>query len=242
METLSVKALKIVSDAKVYLEEAIKNNEETFTYNKVAEQDKTYSENQQKRLALYNIENIAKQLSSLEKRKDRIDFLNKGVEKSDKSLILTELILRGHYTEDSLGNLKPLEIFAFIPQCNSCGDCAPIVYSTSPNKPYYNYRESVICHKCGHDENKTKCECERCSARWDRFAQTLKNFKPYFDEGLSIINLKTSMFTSERDFEINDTEDVDSFLELIAREDYYPSLSFSIRDANGGTIHRLINH
>lgn len=239
MESTPIKALKIVSDAKLYIQEAMKSNSETFTYIKVPEQNKEYSEEQQKRILLYDVDEIAKQLSLLEKRKDKTDFLKKNVEKQDLSLVLTELILLGHYKEDSLGYIKPLDIFAFTPQCNSCGDCASIVYSNSPSEPYYNYRELIICHKCGHSENKTICDCENCSAKWNKFSQTLKNFKPYFDEGFSIIVEQGSIY--EQGFKINDIDDVDSYLEMIARRDISPSSSFYIEDEGGNTIYRRIH-
>ncbi|WP_434656631.1 hypothetical protein [Sulfurimonas sp. NW9] len=227
MEAIPIEALKILSDAKISYMEAINSNEDVFEYVKTT-QNKGYSKDQVARLALYDIKDISKNLKSFKKNKSRNTYFYQTVDKNDRSLVLTELIIKGLYDDSSIGPRSALEVFAFTPKCLSCGESSELIYSCLPVDVPYRLTVDTSCKKCGHTNSVVKCNCEKCSEKWNGLIEHLKMFEPYFSNGYRII-IDTDDCNSC--YELSSIDDIFSFIELIARGEIYGIEKFSLRDS-----------
>lgn len=228
METVHVKALKIMSDAKISLKDALQSNLEVFNFERNTDQDKKYTKEESETLLQYDVFKIGADLSKIVKRKDKMTYLNEQVKKDDKKLVLTEFFLKGLYEEETLGNVGMLEIFSFIPQCQCCGEKRGAEYFNTL-KPHYRSRESIECQACKHKENVVMCQCERCVEKWKKLSDVLKQFDEYFQDGYVLVNSGNW----HMGYELRNIEDVEIFLELISRDEIYPEPSFSLKGRDG---------
>jgi len=232
METIPIKIVKILSDAKKHFREAYSSNEEIFNYMK-HEELKEYAKEQKERLLIYDIDSLGRELAKFEKSKERTVYFHKNIKKEDKSLVLTELFLQGLVKEDKVGNIKALEIFMYTPECIACKAKADIIYSSSSTSAHQSvYQVKEFCKKCGHNSKTGRCSCKECSNKWCAFIDTLKQLEPYFDDGYSVIGNGFDI-----NYEISSTEDIESFVELIEREEIFGITSFVIVNPEDNKLH-----
>lgn len=230
MEILPIAAIKLISDISIAMEEALNNNLEAFEFIDEDTQ-RDYTEQEKESIAKYNTAKIASDLLDIDKRKDRINYFNKTVKKNDRRSVLTDIIINHEYNENSLGIIKPKEIFLFTPKCKCCGNKLASEYFFETPVNYYPYSNDRRCPSCSHDEGKTICEYVCCSKKWDSVADKLACFKPFFDMGFSIVNI-----INQVGYELSNVEDSQLLIELVKSEKIYPSAIFSARNINSDEI------
>lgn len=234
--TIPTGLLKIISDARILLNNAMQNNIETFDYIRAPEFDKGYTEEQNVKLSNHNIQEFAEALNGFEKYKDKVSYISGNIPKEDRALIFTELVKTGLIEVTSVGNTKPLEIFAYIPECRCCKERADIVFSYNPSQIFTHSERDYTCKSCGHSEEKTKCNCKCCDSLWNEFKNTLCLIVPYLEDGFVLINC--SYFASTQ-YEIKTINDINDFISLIERDEIHPCTSFSIKNSDGVVLHKF---
>ncbi len=230
MNTIPIAAIKLVLDISTTLNDALTSNLEAFDFVDENTQ-RDYTQQEQESIAKYDISKIASILSDTEKKKDKINYFNKTVEKNDRRAVLTEIILGQGYVESSLGSIKPKEVFLFTPKCKCCGTKLESEYFFELPLKRYPYSNDRKCPSCSHNEEETICKCVCYSRKWDDVAKKLADFEPFFNMGFSLV-----VTANQIGYEICTIEDTQLFVDLTKDEKIHPSAILSIRNIRNDQV------
>ncbi len=178
----------------------------------------------------YDINNIANKLLSVTNKNNAIHSeFSTLVAKKDRKIVLTEMILKGLYPNGNVGNIFPLEFFAYEPICPMCGQSQEIFYSNKQHgSNITNY--NIGCSSCGHTRCNIACTCEKCSIEWEKAQNRMLELSEYFNNGISFLY---SNYDIKGYYEIKNESDILSFMRLLRSEAInFGNLHYAIEDSD----------